>query len=86
MIVLRISPSPEVLDDIDPFARTIPPSVRCEMMDEVLHPSEVGAANREIHLRESPSRVVGLLAEDRQVTDLCSMRLDELLALDEHPA
>src|SRR5690242_3919846 len=44
----------------------------------------VNAANREVHLREAPGRVVRLLAVDRDVSDPTTVGLDELLALDEH--
>ncbi len=45
MIALRISPSPDWFDDIEPLASTKPASpVGREVMDEVLHPGEVRVA------------------------------------------
>jgi hypothetical protein len=46
----------------------------------------VDAADREVHLREAPRRVVRFLPVDRDVADLAAVRLDELLAADEHAA
>ena len=46
----------------------------------------VDAADGEVHLGEAPGRVVGLLAVDADVADAAAVRLDELLALDEHAA
>ena len=47
MIALRISPSPDWFDDIEPLARTKPAMpVGREVVDEVLHPGEVGVARR----------------------------------------
>jgi len=46
----------------------------------------VDAADREVHLREAPGRVIRFLAVDRDVADPAAMRLDEFLALHEHAA
>ena len=45
MMALRISPSPDWLDDIEPLASTKPamPGGR-QVVDEVLHPGVVGVA------------------------------------------
>ena len=45
MMALRISPSPDWFDDIEPLASTKPAMPgRREVVDEVLHPGEVGVA------------------------------------------
>lgn len=46
----------------------------------------VNAADREVHLRQSPGGIVRFLAVDGDVTELAGVRLDEFLALHEHPA
>ena len=46
----------------------------------------VDAADREVHLREPPGRVIRFLAVDRDVADAAAVRLDEFLALHEHAA
>ena len=47
MRFLRISPSPDWLDDIEPLASTKPATpVGREVVDDVLHPGEVGVARR----------------------------------------
>ena len=46
----------------------------------------VDAADGEVHLRQPPGGVVGLLAVDRDVAELAAVGLDELLALHEHAA
>jgi len=46
----------------------------------------VDAADRQVHLGEPPGRVIRFLAVNRDVTYAAAMRLDELLALNEHSA
>ena len=47
MIFLRISPSLDWLDDMDPLARTNPATPRGgQVVQEVLDPSEVGISDR----------------------------------------
>ena len=46
----------------------------------------VDAADGEVHLGQPPGGVVRLLPVDGDVADAPAVRLDELLALDEHPA
>jgi hypothetical protein len=46
----------------------------------------VYAADRKIHLRQTPGGVVRFLPVDRDVAELAAVRLDELLAADEHSA
>ena len=47
MMFFRISPSPDWFDDIEPLASTKPASpVGRQVVDEVLHPGEVGVARR----------------------------------------
>ena len=49
MRFLRISPSPDWLDDMEPLARTKPAeAARREVVQEVLHPGEVGVARRAV--------------------------------------
>jgi hypothetical protein len=46
----------------------------------------VDAANREVHLGQTPGRVVRLLAVDGNVSQLAAVGFDELFAADEHAA
>ena len=55
MIALRISPSPEVLDDIEPLASTKPGlPVGRDVVDEVLHPREVSVVGGWRAVRPAP--------------------------------
>ena len=57
MMFFRISPSPDWFDDIEPLARTKPAMpVGREMINDVLHPGEVGVADG--RLAELPAFVV----------------------------
>src|SRR5262249_27227472 len=46
----------------------------------------VDATDCEVHLRQTPSRVVGLLTVNGDVAELAAVGLDELFTADEHPA
>ena len=56
-IAFRISPSPDWFDDIEPLASTKPamPVVR-QVVDEVLHPREIGVGGRKACQRPSVCR------------------------------